>query len=98
MWCGGPLRSSSRYIALAGKCRKRRKQVARWHRLPSFAKQANRAILAILLVGWKLIEALIQPMAPGSSHDLSLWHRTALAVETVRMLLWGQWTGKTVQH
>jgi hypothetical protein len=74
---------------------KRLKQLVRLHGLPSHLYPTNEAILALLLVGWALIERQAACWRTRIA-SLSTWQCTALLVDALRAMLWGRWSWSTI--
>jgi hypothetical protein len=77
---------------------KRLKQLVRLHALPSRHYRTNEAILALTLLGWALLdqqEVRLRPQLPPTS----AWQCAALVLDTLRVMLWGQWSWSAIaQH
>jgi hypothetical protein len=76
---------------------KRLKQLVQLHGLPSHLYRTNEAILALMVLGWALLDHQ-ETRGPLHVSPTSPWQSRALVLHTWRAMLWGSWSWEALVH
>lgn len=76
---------------------KRLKQLVRLHGLPSRFYPTNKAILALTMLGWALLDRQEGRLRPHLSAT-SAWQCAAMLLDALRSMLWGIWTWTAIAY